>query len=77
MPTFCKLVSFDIMYVTIYQFIFLFFENGLIEFYNFLAEFVIMLGEKSKNVEKFKKNLEKKGADFPVSYLTLSLCYLF
>ena len=28
-----------------------------------------MLGEKSKNVERFKKNLDKNGADFPVSYL--------
>ena len=27
-----------------------------------------MLGEKSKTVERFKKNLDKNGADFPVSY---------
>eukprot|EP00112_Aurelia_sp_Birch-Aquarium-sp1_P006162 Seg1687.9 transcript_id=Seg1687.9/GoldUCD/mRNA.D3Y31 product="ATP-dependent RNA helicase DHX8" protein_id=Seg1687.9/GoldUCD/D3Y31 len=35
-----------------------------------LAEFVIMLGEKSKTVEKFKKNLDKNGADFPESLIT-------
>ena len=32
----------------------------------FIAEFVIMLGRKSKNVEKFKTRLGKNGADFPV-----------
>ena len=39
-----------------------------------IAEFVIMLGKKSKNVDKFKTRLGKNGADFPVSsrYLILS-----
>ena len=35
--------------------------------HSFLAEFVIMLGDKSKTVEKFQKNLTKNGAEFPVS----------
>ena len=33
---------------------------------HFLAEFIIMLGKKSKSVEKFKTRLGKNGADFPV-----------
>jgi len=35
-----------------------------------LAEFIIMLASKSSNVEKFKKYLDKNGAEFPDSLIT-------
>jgi len=34
----------------------------------FTAEFIIMLGEKSADLNEFKDNLAKNGAEFPVSY---------
>ncbi|XP_020911931.1 ATP-dependent RNA helicase DHX8, partial [Exaiptasia diaphana] len=33
-----------------------------------LAEFIIMLGEKSADVNEFKENLAKNGAEFPDSF---------
>lgn len=38
----------------------------LIHFY-FTAEFIIMLGEQSSDLDEFKENLAKNGAEFPVS----------
>lgn len=38
------------------------------QFLNLIAaEFVIMLAGKSKTIEKFQKQLDKNGAEFPVS----------
>ena len=46
---------------------------SLVKEFVVIAEFIIMLGKKSKNVDKFKTRLGKNGADFPVSYRYLEL----